>query len=73
MWLSHILHVVTKLEIVLWISLCGSWTCTSLDTRFVRRDTHLLTTVGNIRWEGGGGVSRSTADTRQNFTVPHGQ
>jgi hypothetical protein len=37
---------------LLWISLCLSWSGTRLDTRFVRRDVHLLTTVGNIRWEG---------------------
>jgi len=36
----------------LWISLCGSWACKILDTRFARRDTYLPTTVGNTWWDG---------------------
>jgi hypothetical protein len=47
-----------------YLSLCGSWTCTSLDIRFARRDTHLLTTVGNIRWGWGEKVYQEVPQIR---------
>jgi len=51
----------------------GHGTCTSLDTRFSRRDTHLLTTVGNIR-KGRGTVCQEVPQIREkNVTAHHGQ